>query len=85
MAGDFDNGRQELHQLVEQLPAEQVTAALRYMQYLSADPAHLSLLNATSDDEPYTEKQRDRDIAAEASIANGGGIPHSEILREFGF
>jgi hypothetical protein len=61
MAGDSDNGKQELHQLIEQLPPEQVTAALRYMHYLCADPVLLSLLNAPPDDEPYTDEQRQRD------------------------
>ena len=84
MAGGFDNGKQELHQLIEQLPTEQVGAALRFMHYLCADPVLLSLLNASADDEPYTEEQRLRDAEAEASIAGGGGISHEEILSEFG-
>ena len=84
MAGDFDNGKQQLHQLIDQLPTGQVTAALRYMHYLCADPVLLSLLNAQPDDEPYTEEQRERDSRAEASIASGDGISHEEVLREFG-
>lgn len=84
MAGDFDNGRQELHQLIDPLPTEQVTAALRYLHYLCADPVLLSLLNAPPDDEPYTDEQRQRDAEAEASIARGAGISHDEVFREFG-
>jgi hypothetical protein len=84
MAGDFDNGKQELHQLIEQLPTEQVTAALRYMHYLCTDPVLLSLLNAPPDDELYTDEQRLRDAEAEASITGGDGISHDEVLREFG-
>jgi hypothetical protein len=84
MASDFDNGKQRLHQLIEQLPIEQVTAALQYMRYLRADPVLLSLLNAPPDDEPYTDGQRERDEEAEASIAKGDGISQEEILREFG-
>lgn len=84
MTGDFDNGKQELHQLIDQLPTEQVTAALRYMHYLCADPVLLSLLNAPPDDEPYSDEQRERDAEAEASVSNGGGISHHEVLREFG-
>ena len=84
MAGNFDNGKQELHQLIDQLPAEQVTAAVRYMHYLCADPVLLSLLNAPPDDEPYTAEQHERDAAAEASIASGNGISHDEVLHEFG-
>ena len=84
MATSFENGKQELHQLVEQLPTEQIAAALRYMHYLCADPVLLSLLNALPDDEPYTDEQRERDAEAEDSIANGRGVSHAEILREFG-
>ncbi len=84
MDGDFDHGKQELHQLIDQLPTDQITAALQYMHYLCADPVLLSLLNAPSDDEPYTEGQRERDAEAEASIARGDGISHVEVLREFG-
>jgi hypothetical protein len=84
MANNFDDGKRELHQLIEQLPTEQVTAALRYMHYLCADPVLLSLLNAQPDDEPYTEGQRERDAEAEAVIARGDGISHEEVLREFG-
>ena len=84
MDGGFDRGRQELHQLIEQLPPEQVGAALRYMHYLCADPVLLSLLNAHADDELYTEEQRRRDTEAEESIAGGGGLSHEEILSEFG-
>lgn len=84
MAGDFDDGKQELHQLIDQLPTEQVTAVLRYMHHIRADPVLLSLLNAPPDDEPYTEGQRKRDAEAEASIARGDSISHDEVLREFG-
>lgn len=84
MAGNFDTGKQRLHQLIDQLPTEQVTAALRYMHYRCADPVLLSLLNAPPDDEPYTDEQRQRDAEAGASIAAGDGISHEEVLREFG-
>jgi hypothetical protein len=84
MAVDCEDGKQQLHQLIDQLPTEQVTAALRYLHYLCADPVLLSLLNAPHDDEPYTAAQRQRDAEAEASIASGDGISHDEVLREFG-
>jgi len=83
MTGDFDNGIQELHLLIDKLPPDQITAALRYRHYLCADPILLSLLNAPPDDEPYTDVQRQRDTDAEASITDGDGISHEEVLREF--
>jgi hypothetical protein len=86
MAGHSEDAKHELHRLVDQLPSEQVTAALQYMHYLAADPVLLSLLNAPPDDEPYTEGQHQQDVEAEAeiSIAGGDGMSHQEILREFG-
>ena len=84
MAGYFEDARHELHQLVDQLPSEQVSAALRYMHYLAADPLLLSLLNAPPDNEPYSTGQRERDVEAEESIAGGDGVSHREVLREFG-
>ena len=83
MASDFSAEKQQLHQLVENLPLAQVPAALRYLNYLSADPMLLSLLNAPADDEPYTDEQRRTDAEAEASIARGEGMSHEEVLREF--
>ena len=80
----FDNGKQELHLLVDQLPTEQVAAAVQYMRYLRIDPVVLSLLNAPADDEPYTAEQRASDEEAVASIDRGDGVSHAEILREFG-
>jgi len=80
----FDDRKQELHRLIDQLPTGQVTAALRYTHYLCADPVLLSLLNAAPDNEPYTEVQRGRDAESEASITRGESISHEEILREFG-
>ena len=82
-AEDSGSDRQQLHRLVEALSPEQLDSALRYLKYLATDPMLLSLLNAASDDEPYTEEQRERDAASETAIARGEGIPHEEVLREF--
>ena len=84
MEGNFDNGKQELHLLIDQLPPDQVAAALHYFRDLRLDPVLLSLLNAPPDDEPYTEEQRERDAEAMASIARGDGVSHAEVLSEFG-
>ena len=81
---DAISEKQHLHDLIERLPVEQLRSARQYLSFLCADPVLISLLNAPPDDEPYTEEQQRRDEEAEASIARGEGIPHEEILREFG-
>ncbi len=75
--------KRQLHELVESLSPDHVPAALKYMQYLSADAVLLSLLSAPADDEPYTDEQRRQDAEAEAAIVRGEGISQEDILREF--
>ena len=84
MAADVSSEKRQLHELIDQLPPERSGAFLRAWHCLSADPVLLSLLNAPPDDEPYTEQQRREDAEAEDSIARGEGIPHEDVLREFG-
>jgi len=84
MPSDTAPEKQQLHELVDRLPNDQLSSALKYLNFLCADPVLLSLLNAPADDEPYTDEQRKRDDEAEASIARGEGVSHEEILREFG-
>lgn len=59
-------------------------STLKRNTFMSTDPVLLSRLNAPPDDEPYTDEQRNHDKDAEASIAQGQGISHEAILREFG-
>ena len=66
-------GNQDMDDLVEKLPLDQLSAVRRYLHFLCAEP----------DDEPYTGRQRAEDAEATASIARGEGISHEEILREF--
>jgi hypothetical protein len=48
------------------------------------DPLIRALLTAPYDDEPYTAEQQRRDAESVAAIERGEGIPHEEILKEFG-
>jgi hypothetical protein len=67
--------KQELHQLVDELPPGEIQTARRFLEYLARHP---------EDDETYTSAQQDRDIKAAAEIARGKGIPHEDVLRDFG-
>jgi hypothetical protein len=45
--------RQQLHEAIERLPDSEIPAALRYIEFLSADPALYSPLTAPLDDEGH--------------------------------
>lgn len=51
---------------------------------LWADPVLLSLLNALSDDEPYTELKRREYPVAESSLLRVDGIPDGDLSGEDG-
>jgi hypothetical protein len=67
--------KQELHQLVDELPVGEIQTARRFLEYLA---------RYQEDDEPYTAAQQERDIDAADEIERGNGIPHEDILKDFG-
>lgn len=83
MATAATNPKQEAHELIERLSTGQVIAAVGLFKAM-LDPVSIALANAPYDDEPVSEEEA-RDIAAaRASLARGEGIPHEDVLREFG-
>lgn len=83
MATAATNPKQEAHELIERLSTGQVIAAVGLFKAM-LDPVSIALANAPYDDEPVSDEEA-RDIAAaRASLARGEGIPHEEVLREFG-
>ncbi len=62
--------KEQLHQLVNELPESEISAALRYLQFLIAREA------------PIDPEMLARIDAARSNPRPG--IPHEAILREFG-
>ena len=87
MESKLTQEREEAHALLDMLPAEKLNAVrslLEVMLDLKVDPLSHSLADAPVEEEeitPGTAAALDR---ARASLARGEGIPHEEILREFG-
>jgi hypothetical protein len=73
--------RQELHALLDHIPASDLAAARKILRAL-ADPVWQSVLTAPVDDEPETEVER-ADVEA-ARSEKGSGTSHQDVLREFG-
>jgi hypothetical protein len=75
--------RQHVHKLVDQLDAGQLAAVGQLLEVMT-DPLARSLANAPVETEPISEEEAAALDEAHAAIARGEGIPHEEILREFG-
>jgi hypothetical protein len=69
--------------LLDSLGPEQLVAVARLLEVL-ADPVARSIANAPVEDEGITPRMAADLDRARASIERGEGIPHEEIMREFG-
>jgi hypothetical protein len=76
------NARQTLHELVDQLPDEQLTTAVRALKGLESVPDDLTILleNAPIDDEPDDD---DFDGGLTEALAETELIPHDEVKRRY--
>ena len=78
--------KQHAHELIERLELAQLPTAVSFLEFILLDPVSRSIATAPVDDEPVTEEEDQARDRADAWLKqNGGkGIPHEEILAEFG-
>jgi hypothetical protein len=75
--------RQQAHQLLDQLGPAQFDAVVRLLEVM-VEPLTRSLALAPVEEEGITPDTAAALERARASLARREGIPHEEILREFG-
>jgi hypothetical protein len=73
--------KQHAYELIDRLPPTQLSAVVGLLEAM-LDP--LSLATALVEEEEITPETAAALDRARASLARGEGIPHEEILREFG-
>ena len=79
------DAREQAHQLIDRLPETQVSALVGLLETI-VDPVAAALRNAPIEDELLTAEE-DRALSrADAWLEQRGGrgIPHEEVLAEFG-
>lgn len=78
--------RQQAHQLLDRLAPAQFSAVAQLLEVLATGPEPLlqSLSQAPVEEEEITAETAAALDRARSSLARGPGIPHEEILREFG-
>ncbi len=75
--------RQQAHALLDMLPVDKLTA-VRSLLEVMVEPLSRSLASAPVEEEEITAETAAAIDRARASLARGEGIPHEDILREFG-
>lgn len=78
--------KQHAHELIERLPASQVSTVVRFIEFMLLDPIARAVATARPDDEPISEQDRARFTTGQAWFAQHGGkgIPMEDVLAEFG-
>jgi hypothetical protein len=77
------NEKQQAHQLLDQLDAGQLAAVVHLLQVMTG-PLSRALASAPVEEEEITAETAAALDRARTSLARGEGIPHEDILREFG-
>jgi len=83
MGTDVTQQRQQAHALLDMLPEEKLTA-VRSLLEVMVEPLSRSLASAPVEEEEITPETAAALERARASLARGEGVPHEDILREFG-
>ena len=71
--------RQDLHTLIDHIPATDVPATRKFLRAMIEDPLELSILTAPLDDEPESEEERA--AVAEALADPSPDVPFEQIRR----
>src|SRR5689334_14652481 len=80
---NLDQERREAHALLDVLPPEKLNAVKSLLEVM-IEPLARSLAMAQLEEEEVTPETAAALDRARASLRHGQGIPHDEVLREFG-
>ena len=76
--------RHTLHDLVDRIPEEELSAAQRFLEYLAVRPAYRAAWSAPADDEPVTDADTAAIARAREEVRSRRVVPHDNVLGEFG-
>jgi hypothetical protein len=76
--------RETLHNLIDRIPEDELSAAQRFLQYMAMAPAYRAALSAPSDDESVTDDDAAAIAKAREEVRAGRVVPHDELMQEFG-
>ena len=85
MATVATNPKQQAHELIDRLSTGQASAVVTLITSM-LDPVDRAIANAPFEDEEISEEENRAVTSSKAWLAEhpGEGIPHEELLAEFG-
>ena len=83
MDSSLQEQREQAHLLLNAVPDEKIPK-IRTLLASMVDPLAIAIANAPLDEEPLSTEEERELVEARAALAQGVGIPHEEILKDFG-
>lgn len=85
MATNSVNEKHQAHELIERLAPSQVSAVVGLLEAM-LDPVSRAIANASADDEPESDQERQGIAESKKWFERRGGqgIPQEEVLADFG-
>ena len=77
--------KQHAHDLIERVPADQMTAAVRFLEFLLLSPVDRALATAPVEDEEISEDEEQAVTRSKEWFKRNEGIPFEQVVAELGF
>ena len=77
--------KQHAHELLERVPDDQMTAAVRFLEFLLLSPVDRALASAPIEDEDISEDERQAVARSKEWFKHNEGIPFEQVVAEMGF
>ena len=77
--------KQHAHDLLERVPAEQMTAAVRFLEFLLLSPVDRALATAPEEDEEISEEEEQAVARSKEWFKHNEGIPLEQVVADLGF
>ena len=77
--------KQHAHALLERVPADQLTAAVRFLEFLLLDAVDGALATEPMEDEAISEEEEQAVARSRDWFQHSEGIPFEQVVAELGF
>ncbi|MCE5306735.1 MAG: hypothetical protein LLG20_03750 [Acidobacteriales bacterium] len=77
--------KQHAHALLDRVPADQMTVAVRFLEFLLLDPAHRASATAPPEDEEISAEEEQAVAHSKDWLQHNEGIPFEKVVEEMGF
>lgn len=81
----MNTDKQHAHALIDRVPADQMTAAVRFLEFLLLNREDRALATVPVEDEEISEEEEQAVARSKEWFQHNEGIPFEQVVAELGF